>query len=76
MFHFIVQIIVLWASDTPKPPPSRWALLGQGVPLHIVVPQKKQNIGERFRFTENKIIQSKQLTRQPTIKNYTIILIF
>jgi len=45
----VARIIVLWASDTPKPPPSRWALLGQGVPLHIVVPQKKQNIGERFR---------------------------
>jgi len=45
----VARIILLWASESPKPPPSRWSSLAQGVPLHIIVPQKKQNIGERFR---------------------------
>lgn len=45
----VARIVVVWASDSPKPPPSRWPSLTRGIPLHIVVPQQKQNIGERFR---------------------------
>ena len=46
----LFKIVVVWASDAPKPPPSRWPSLTRGIPLHIVVPQQKQNIGERFRY--------------------------